>query len=335
MKRLNKREKFVVPLLLIVLCIFCFAVINFYFNTAEKSVNNTPEMQVADENTDSLNYKIFKDKKGLYGISDYNNNEIISPQWNSIETVSDECFIVSQKINGSQVFGMIDNEENVISAFAYSSLEYVETGLIIGKVAGSGSCMLIKPDGTFYIDDDWDSYSISSDNVTLSKNRNKYHAEINNGKFEFTSMEIKESVNAKIIAFITDFDNYSGMVSHKVIDEIADKSAKYIEAVENDDKVAIRDTTSLEYYTEILPVEYLGRPIESISDAVISLSDGGDKTIYEAAFKLKYIAEKTSDIYSEYAETDIPEETSLNFVISMEKNTDGSMIINSVYYTAI
>jgi hypothetical protein len=329
---------------MIVICIFCISAVSFYSETSQV-ISENPSEQNSDiyGNND---YKIFRDKKGFYGVSDLNGNQIVLPQWNSIKAVSNEYFIVSRIIDNAEVFGMIDREENIITPLAYSSLELAGRNVVAGKPQNSNEYIILRNNGTLYVDETWDSFSISGNEIILSKNRSKYYTVISDDRLEFISFELVRAVSGKPFTFTADFSNYSGNISYKDINEMADKSVKYIEALSADDKSALRDTTSFEYYTDIIISEYLGKSVNKVSDAVINAERVDKITIYSVNMKVNYVfaAETSESLYTtaydemnsaveteEYSET----EKSVEFIISFEKSSDGSMIINSVYYSDI
>ncbi len=341
---LNKRLKITIPVFLALLCIICLCVTGLFSdypdNTGQNNAQSNPS-DISDE------YKIFQNQNGLFGINDATGNEIISPQWNSITRVSDECFIISKKINGSELFGMIDSDENVISAIAYESLFYDEkNNLIIGKPQGSNSCMLIKKDGSLYTDTAWDSYEISENNIILSKNRSKYYALFSDNEIIFTSFKLLRSCAGISFSFSGDFSKYDGKISYKTVEHMADTASSYIHAVAMNDHFAIRNTTSAEYYSNIIPPEYLGMNIKNISDAVISINNSEIPVSYTVSMKIDYekpyeVTETTATQYSyQYSQTSEPvsqivEDKEINtadFVITMEKDKSGFMIVKSVYY---
>lgn len=322
------------PVLMIVVCICCITTVNLYSETSQV-ISDSSEDSSSDELYKNDSYRIVKSKSGLYGVSDLNNIEIISQQWKSIRAVSDDCFIVSKIINNSEVFGMIDREENIIAALAYSEMEPKEKNIILGKPAGSDDVVMIRSDGTLYTSEGWDSIAVSGNDVILSKNRSRYYAKINNDKLDFVSFELIRSVSGMPFTFISDFTQCSENIIYKNVDEVADKSSKYIEAISSDNKSALRDTTSFEYYNDIIADEYLGKSIKNVSDASINIeqSDNGNM-IYTAHMKVNYndaVQTEYENMDSVY-ETGTVSELSAVFVISFEKISDGSMIINSVSY---
>lgn len=344
MKYLNKRIKLFAPVFMIVLCICCIAAVSFYSGTSQVISENPSE-----QNTDiygNNDYKIFRDKKGFYGVSDLNGIQIVEPQWNSIKAVSDEYFIVSRIIDNAEVFGMIDREENITAPLAYSSLEIISKNLIAGNPQNCSEYILLKNNGTLYVDESWDSFSISGNEIVLSKDRSKYYTIISDDRLKFVSFELIRAAAGKTVKFTADFNNYNGNISYKNIEEIADKSVKYIDAMADDDKSAIRDTTSLEYYTNIIMTEYLKKSVNKISDAAIKAEKTDKSTVYSVSMKVNYLIEKetseplyteTYDNINSVIETEEYSETekSVEFIISFEKDADGSMIINSVYYAEI
>ncbi len=342
---MNKRLKITIPVFLALLCIICLCITGLFSDYPDSTGQNNGQNNFSDISDE---YRIFQNQSGLFGINDAAGNEIISPQWNSITPISDECFIISKKINGSEIFGMIDSDENVISAMAYDSLFYDEkNNLIIGKPQGSKSCMLIKRDGSLYTDTAWDSYEISENNIILSKNRSKYYASFSNNEIKFTSFKLLRSCAGISFSFSGDFSEYNGKVSYKTVEHMADTASAYINAVSMNDHTAIRNTTSAEYYSDIIPPEYLGMNVKNISDAVISINNSEIPVSYTVSMKIDYakpnvVAETTVPAYSyQYAQTS--ETTSLpvstdeeistaDFVITMEKDKSGFMIVKSVYY---
>ncbi len=332
MKQLTSNQKKIIrPIFLVIICVLCFAIINIYLSNQGSSVDNADnnsENQAADAVPD---YKVFKSRKGLYGVSDMNDNEIISPRWSFIDAISENCFIVACGINGVQTYGMLDNEENVIAGLAYSSLEYIGKSLIIGRTADNGKYMILKPDGSAYIDDAWDSYSISGNDITLMKNRNRYFAHIGDDRPEFYSFEIKKSTDSVSFDYNFDFSGYDGAVSHKIIEQMTEKSAQYLRAVENNDKSYIMSITAPDYYTSVIPAEYMGRKISDISEASVSIRNSDGNTIYEIDFRLKFSDDAA--VSSESYDTGQIQDNDIDFIIIMDKDNSGSMIITAVYYT--
>ena len=332
MKQLTGNQKKIIrPIILVIICVLCFAVINLYLGNQSSSVDNTHTDSENSNAQDTHDFKVFKSKKGLYGVVDMNDNEIIKPQWSYIDTVSENCFIVACGINGVQTYGMLDNEENVIAGLAYSSLEYIGKSLIIGRTADNGKYMILKPDGSVYIDDAWDSYSISGNDITLMKNRNKYFAHIGDEKPEFYSFEIKKASEKISFDYAFDFSDYDGAVSHKIIEQMTEKSAQYLRAVENNDKNYIMSVTSPDYYASVIPYEYMGRKISGISEASVSIRNSDGNVIYEIDFRLKFSDDEA--VSSEAYATGQIQNNDMDFIIIMDKDSEGSMMITAVYYT--
>lgn len=332
MKQLTGNQKKIIrPIVLVIICVLCFAIINLYLGSQSSSVDNTHTDSQNSDTQDIHDFKVFKSRKGLYGVVDMNDNEIIKPQWSYIDAVSENCFIVACGINGVQTYGMLDNEENVIAGLAYSSLEYIGKSLIIGRTADNGKYMILKPDGSVYIDDAWDSYSISGNDITLMKNRNRYFARIGDEKPEFYSFEIKKASEKISFDYTFDFSEYDGAVSHKIIEQMTEKSAQYLRAVENNDKNYIMSITVPDYYSSVIPSEYMGRKISDISEASVSIRNSDGNVIYEIDFRLKFSGDEA--VSSETYDTGQIQNNDMDFIIIMDKDSSGSMIITAVYYT--
>lgn len=326
---LSRQTKIIASVILALICLLCFAIINFYFGPHDDYESNLPDNVISDEGIE-----IFRDKNGLYGVRDNEGNEIISSSWDSIEALADGHFIVSCKMNNEEAFGIIDNEENVITAFAYSEIRIIDKNIIIGKVCDTGHYILMRNDGSLYTDNEWDSYDISGNDIVLSKNRSKYNAVISGGKILFKSFEIKRSVGTFPVSFKSDTADFSGYISCSSFEKTAQTVSDYMCALADGEKSAILALTSAEYYADIVPVEIIGRTISNVFDAVISPVFNEDGSVsYKTSFTVEY------SFADDSAENDLNEEdeelsNKFGFVIQTKKISDGSVIITSVNYEA-
>ncbi len=329
---LNKRLKITLPVLLALLCIVCLCITSILSDFSEKTSN---DVNLNETDSVSSEYKIIQEKSGLYGIKDSSGSQIISSQWNSINIVNEECFIVSKKLNGSEFFGIIDSKENILSALAYENLYQIAPNIIIGKPHESNSSLIMRTDGSMYTDTYWDSFTIDSDkkNIELSKNRNKYYAKIQDNELVFHSFRFLRSCKNISFSLSSDFSQHKGNVSFKTAEQMADVATAYIEAVSLNDSIAIRNTTSAEYYSNIIPPEYMGMNINAINDAIIKISNNNAYNVYEVSMKIDYTKTHNTET-SQYVQTsEITEKTgTADFKITMEKNSDGFIIVKSVYY---
>lgn len=328
---LNKQTKIILSIILAVLCLLCFAIINFYFNTPETNENTVQESTSADDKLE-----IYMSKNGFYGVTDNEGNEIISPMWNSITALPNGNFIASSIMNNEEVYGIIDNEENVIAAFAYSEIRYIEDNLIIGKICDSGHYILMRNDGSLYTDKTWNSYDISGEsNIVLSKNRSKYNASISGGKIVFKSFEFKESAASVPITFKSGTDGFEGYISADDFEKTAKIIAEYIAALSDGNKESIKNLTSPEYYEKIIPVEIIGRTIINISDAVTApVHNEAGCVSYYTEFTVEYSyadgnAEEIEAVYTGENQTEENPSNKFLFTVITEKTSDGIVIISS------
>lgn len=336
---LSKQTKIIASIILAVICLLCFAIISFYFGSHDDYESNLPNNAASDEKLE-----IFRSKNGFYGVADNDGNEIISPSWNSIAVLPDGNFIVSCIMNNEEAFGIIDNEENVITAFAYSEIRSIDTNIIVGKVCDTGHYILIRSDGSLYTDDEWDSYDISGNDIVLSKKRSKYQAVINGGKIIFKSFDIKQSIGKFPVSFKSDASDFSGFLSSKAFEKTAEAVSKYTSALADGDRNTLQTLTSSEYYESIVPVEIIGRTISNASDAVIyPIQNTDGSVVYSTEFTLEYSfaednsPENNNDEISVNSQSESDEQSQSNkfrFTIETEKTNNGSVIITSVKYNA-
>jgi len=153
---------------------------------------------------------------------------------------------------------------------------------------------------------------------------------------ELYSMNAKSSARKMAVVaqhnyYNFDFSGYDGAVSHKIIEQMTEKSARYLRAVENNDKSYIMSITAPDYYTSVIPDEYMGRKISDISEASVSIRNSDGNTIYEIDFRLKFSDDAA--VSSESYDTGQIQDNDIDFIIIMDKDNSGSMIITAVYYT--
>lgn len=124
---MNKRTRLIVSLLFAVVIILAAAITRFYVNVPKNSAVNGGEGIEKILASDDSGYTVFSDSAGLCGIAEAG-RITAAPEWISLRFAGNDLCIASKKIGGSEKFGCIDFEGNVVVPLIYCSIEKKRVG---------------------------------------------------------------------------------------------------------------------------------------------------------------------------------------------------------------
>lgn len=124
---MNKRTRLIVSLLFAVVIILAAAITRFYVNVPKNSAVNGGEGIEKILASDDSGYTVFSDSAGLCGIAEAG-RITAAPEWISLRFAENDICIASKKIGGSEKFGCIDFEGNVVVPLIYGSIEKKRVG---------------------------------------------------------------------------------------------------------------------------------------------------------------------------------------------------------------
>lgn len=254
---MNKRTRLVVSLLFIVLIILAVAITRFYLNA-----ENNPDINGGNESIEKIldtnedGYSIFSDESGSCGISE-SGRILAVPEWESLAFTGDNICIASKKINGTEKYGCVDFEGNVIVPLIYSSIEQKTAAGQIFYLAESKadeSCVIYNESFVPCFGNSWKSCTFSGDELTVVNDSGKYVYNISEKGNLFKSANL----SGKIADCPYEINVYSRVLLSKLnpgmIEKMAEFTENYVAYAFGGDDAALKNTgVDLRRFTAVFP----------------------------------------------------------------------------------
>jgi len=334
---LSRNIRVIFIILSVVLIFFAYNIGRFYLGVSTAPVKDNPEtntVSVLRENLYSFR------ENGFYGVKDRNGKIIIEAGFNEINQLSSEYFIVSKHTLSGTRYGIIDIRENLVVPFIYKSIINSNNEFAVG-ITENDKYILFDCCGVPLINEEWDSYSknyessplmVRGNFIRLDKGKSSYRIKYDlDGKLIMTDLYIKKfilgeekTVTAKNTSSFLRLSD-----THRIYNEILDKSLLYAESLFSGDSVTVKSLSWDEDYKEIQleDMNFRGSELKTIEDISLSVED--DET-GNPVYSCSLMALCTSPENIQWDGTYTNSENKAFFEITMKKNHDGSLAISKV-----
>lgn len=293
-------------------------------------INNN---QVVGSYFDNTVYMV-KDDKGYYGIVSANGSELISTEWNTIEVLSKDRFVVGRVLNSASVsMGVLDDYENVVVPMVFKSISRENDYFTVGTLNQSGKKVLFDHLGNVQLYQEWDSYEVDGDTAKVKKGDDTAVVVADeDGECSYSSLYIPSSILGKDFSVTVKDPVSDGTSAFDDYLNVVDDLSVYCEALFNSDTDAVRSVTSSQYYNSLISnmlpncklnhvsnVSVYGERDDSLNGAVL----------YHADIKLAYTSSSVVvDDTSTSQEMDTVQ-VRMEFV----RSQDGSIVLRSAEKT--
>ena len=335
---MSRNIRVIFVILSLIFIIFTYQIIRFYFNEKTVLIKTAPETQIVS----SLGGDYYSfGHRGFYGVTNSNGKVIIEARWKSVSKLEGDCFIVSVSSSEGDLYGVIDNKENVVVPFIYRKFEKMKDEFITAETE-DGKYVLFDCSGKVLIDDEWDSISRNYPNKSFDTDGNYVQLDRNGDLFRITMDEEGRYVMSDIRMFKDVFGERklvkvkNAAVSpgigeiYRIYSEIFDRSVEYIGALFNNDSAGVKDLAWNDNYRDLLleGLNLRGGELTGMDTPVPEITDSEDgSVVYVCHAAVTYTSPDDVRWDGTYTNSD----HFMTLDIHFKKRVSGSLAITKVY----
>lgn len=334
---MSNQAKFLVSLLFIAIIILCTGLTRFYFD-ATKNTYQTEEQDTVSKVIKKYEngMRSFESKNGLYGLLDSEGAVIIEPEWLEILTVTDRMALVSRKIQGQELIGGVDFEENIILPFAFTSMEQITDRYYIGNVAEDASCIIYNQKFEPMFQSSWEKADYRNDLLLLEKDGCRFSYYLAEETPIFRKAQMECPIGNKKLTWNISNRIYLSTLRPEDYIRINSCVAAYMDMLLNNRFEQLSSVSSSEYMSGLRKSDLFKGMIFDDITSFSFMAESGEEKLYKFSFSILYHKDPT--IQKETTETDNELEIVENYDLEgmalvklyFKKNASNQLVLTSM-----
>ena len=227
---MDRRLKLLILLLLTAVICLSVGIASLHMNEGSGEQTAPETVPAADGNA----IQLYQEKEnGRWGAKTANGRELIAPTWAFLRTMSDTVLIARRGENKSDRIGLIRTNGELLVPFLYQSIapaDPQDTNVWLATLQENGrTCYhLYKADGTFWMDETWDSAEYHDGILDAVKGTNRYQCRLTRGGIEWLSRYEEFPVGLNKLVMDLDSGELSRLPDVQTLSGLGECAAYYL-----------------------------------------------------------------------------------------------------------
>lgn len=230
---MSRRVRPLVIVLLLLILLLAFGIFRAH-STESLHVGELPHTAVGSE----LTYAVYLDPgTGQYGVRDSTGRIRIAPEWETINRVASDCYIVGSRIDRTMRYGMIDLEEKLIIPQVCRSITSLGYGVLAAELDADGTYLFYNRSGTLIFPDSWETYTLTGTTIRLFDTQRHLTGTLVSDDIEISAVRLTVPMLNRKLSLSLDADAL-GADDYTAAEDAFSACAVYLGAMIRDDYAA-------------------------------------------------------------------------------------------------